>query len=85
MWKVCGGRYAHKKRKKISFVPPTPSGNGAARDDEGRTLLIPEMCVPQRVEEEHLAGDSATIYKVIRERKETYRMRGWSRARLFHV
>lgn len=43
-----------KKEKKISFVPPTPSGNGAATDDEDRTSLIPEMCVPQRVEDEHL-------------------------------
>lgn len=85
MWKVRGGRYAHKKRKKISFVPPSPSGNGAARDDEGRTSLIPEMCVPQRVEDGHPTGDSTTIYKVIIERKETYRMRGWGRARLFHV
>lgn len=74
-----------QKRKKISFVPPTLSGNGAARDDEGPTLLIPEMCVPQRMEDEHLTVDSTSIYKVIIARKETYRVCGWREACLFHV
>lgn len=74
-----------QKRKKISFVLTIPSGNDAARDDEGRTLLIPEMCVPQRVEDGHLAGDSTAIYKVIIRKRETYKMRGWRAARQFNV
>ncbi|MPC59651.1 hypothetical protein E2C01_053675 [Portunus trituberculatus] len=53
------------ERERISFVPASQSGNGAARDDEGSTSLIPEMCVPQRVEDEHFTEESATIYKVI--------------------